>query len=126
MSKAVNILAGLAKTRHPATKAIAKAANQTSASHEVSRKRSCGAGKPAHMRTNEGENTSLHKGASILASLRNGPSKKRRSLKGPRALSLRPISTYKRYSEVARAPSSRAQAFAVLQAGLAEKLISDY
>ena len=88
------MLGGLAKARHPAAKAVAKAANQAPAEHEVSRKRSCGTGKPAHMRTNEGENTSLHKGASILVSLRNGPSKKRRSLGEPRALSLRPISTY--------------------------------
>ena len=102
MQGCVNILAGLTKTRHP----VAKAANQTSASHEVSRKRSCDTGRPEHMRTSGGENNPLHKGASILVSLRNGPSKKQRSLGEPRALSLRPISTYKRYSEVARTPSS--------------------
>ena len=100
------MLAGLAKARHPAAKAAAKTANQTPAKHEVCRKRSCDTGKPAHMRTNGGENASLRKGASILAPLRNGPSKKQRSLGEPRALPLRPISTYKRYSEVARAPSS--------------------
>ena len=100
------MLKGLAKARHPAAKAAAKAAGQAPAKQEVSKKRSCDAGKPAHMRTNEGENTSLHKGASILAPLRNGPSKKQRSLGEPRALPLRPISTCKRYSEVARAPSS--------------------
>ena len=100
------MLKGLAKARHPAAKAAAKAASQAPAKREVCRKRSCGTGKPAHMRTNGGENTSLRKGASILASLRSGPSKKQRSLGEPRALSLRPISTYKRYSEVARAPSS--------------------
>ena len=102
MQGCVNILAGLAKARHPA----AKAANQASASHEVSRKRSCDTGRPEHMRTSGGENTSLHKGASILVSLRNGPSKKQRSLGELRALPLRPIPTYKRHSEVARAPSS--------------------
>ena len=94
------MLAGLAKVRHPATKAAAKAASQASASREVSRKRSCGTSKPAHMRTNEGENTSLRKGASILAPLRNGPSKKQRSLGEPRALPLRPIPTYKRRSGI--------------------------
>ena len=102
MQGCVNILAGLTKTRHP----VAKAANQTSASHEVSRKRSCDTGRPEHMRTSGGENNPLHKGASILVSLRNEPSKKQRSLGEPRALSLRPISTYERYGEVTRTPSS--------------------
>ena len=59
------MLKGLAKARHPAAKAAAKAASQASASHEVSRKRSCDTSRPAHMRTNEGENASLRKGASI-------------------------------------------------------------
>ena len=97
------ILGGLAKTRHPADKAVAETASQTPARHEVCRKRSCDANKPAHMRTNGGEDASLREGASILASLRNGPSKKQRSLEEPRALSLRPISAYKRYSEGAHA-----------------------
>ena len=63
------MLGGLAKARHPATKAAAKAASQAPAKREESRKRSCGAGRPTHMRTNGGENTSLHKGAPILAPL---------------------------------------------------------
>ena len=92
--------------RHPITKAAAKAASQAPAKHEVCRKRSCDTDKPAHMRTSEGESASLRKGASILASLRNGPSKKQRPLGEPRALPLRPISTCKRYSEAARAPSA--------------------
>ena len=87
------MLAGLAKARHPATKAAAKAASQAPAKREARRKRSCGASKPAHMRTSGGENASLRKGASILASLRNGPTKKQRSLEEPRALPLRPIPT---------------------------------
>ena len=57
------------------------------------------------MRTNEGEDASLRKGAPILASLRSGPSKKQRSLGEPRALPLRPISAYKRHSKAARALS---------------------
>ena len=57
------------------------------------------------IRTNEEENASLRKGASALAALRNGPTKKQRPAKGPRALSLRPISTYKRRGEAARAQS---------------------
>jgi len=63
------MLEGLAKVRHPATKAAAKAASQAPAKREESRKRSCDAGRPTHMRTNGGENASLRKGASILASL---------------------------------------------------------
>ena len=102
---AASILEGLAKARHPAAKGAAKAASQAPAKREVSRKRSCDTGKPTHMRTNGGENASLRKGASILASLRNGPSKKQRSPGEPRALPLRPISTYKRHSEAARALS---------------------
>ena len=67
-------LEGLAKAPHPAAKAAAKAANQAPAKHEASRKRSCGAGKPACMRANGGENASLRKGAPTLALLRDGPS----------------------------------------------------
>ena len=100
------MLEGLAKVRHLAAEEVAKAVNQAPAKHGVSRKRSCGTGKPASMRANGGEDASLRKGASILAPLRDGPSKKQRSLGEPRALPLRPISAYKRYSEVARAPSS--------------------
>ena len=70
----VNILEGLAKTRHPAAKAV----TQTPAKQGVTKKRSCNAGKPMCMRTSEGEDASLHKEASILASLRNGPTKKQR------------------------------------------------
>ena len=99
---AANILEGLTKTRHP----TAKAATQTPAKQEVAKKRSCNAaGKPISIRTNEEENASLYKGASALAALRNGPTKKQRSAKGPRALSLRPISTYNRHGEAARAQS---------------------
>ena len=85
----VNILEGLTKTRHPA----AKSATQAPAKQEVTKKRSCNAGKPISSCTNEEENASLYKGASALAALRNGPTKKQRSAKGPRALPLRPIST---------------------------------
>ena len=101
-----SMLAGLAKTRHPATKAAAKAASQAPAQGEECRKRGYSTGKPAHMRTSGEENASLRKGASILASLRNGPSKKQRPLGEPRELPLRPISTCKRCSEAARAPSA--------------------
>ena len=104
----VNILKGLAKARHPSAKAaakasteVAKAATHTPASQNENKKRSCGIARPASMRTSGEESASLHKSASILASLRNGPSKKQRSLKEPRALPLRPISTYKRYCEAA-------------------------
>ena len=100
------MLAGLAKARHPTAKAAAKAASQAPAQGKECRKRSCNTDKPAHMRTSGGENASLREGASILASLRNGPTKKQRPLGEPRALSLRPISTYKRYSEAARTPSA--------------------
>ena len=96
-----NILESLAKTRHPAAKSV----TQTPAKQEVTKKRSCNAGKPISIRTNEEENASLCKGASALAALRNGPTKKQRPAKGPRALPLRPISTYKRHSETARAQS---------------------
>ena len=106
----VNILEALTKTRHPDAKSVAKAsettattANQTPVKQRANRKRSCESTKPAHMRTNGGENASLCKGAPILASLRNGPSKKQRLPEGPRALPLRPISTFRRGSEVARA-----------------------
>ena len=44
---AASMLAGLAKARHPATKAAAKAASQAPAQREGCRKRSCDAGKPA-------------------------------------------------------------------------------
>ena len=77
-----NILEGLAKARHP----TAKAATQTPAKQEVTKKHSCNADKPISIRTNEEENASLYKGASALAALRNGPTKKQRSAKGPRAL----------------------------------------
>ena len=97
----VNILEGLTKTRHPAAKAV----TQTPAKQEVTKKRSCNADKPTSICTNEEENASLYKGASALAALRNGPTKKQRSAKGPRALSLRPISTCKQHSETARAQS---------------------
>ena len=102
---AVNILAGLAKARHPATKAAAKAASQAPAKREARRKRSCGAGRPARARASGGESASLRKGASILASLRNGPNKKQSSPEEPRALPLRPISACKRCGEAARAQS---------------------
>ena len=101
MQGCANILEGLAKARHPA----AKAAAQAPAKQEVAKKRSCNAGKPICMRANEEENASLCRGASALASLRNGPTKKQRSAEGPRALSLQPISTYKRHSETTRAQS---------------------
>ena len=97
----VNILEGLTKTRHPAAKAV----TQTPAKQGVPKKRSCNAGKPICMRANEEENASLCRGASALASLRNGPTKKQRSAEGPRALPLQPISTYKRRGEAARAQS---------------------
>ena len=96
-----SMLEGLAKTRHPA----AKAATQAPAKQEVAKKRSCSAGKPACMGASEEENASLCRGASALASLRNGPTKKQRSAEGPRALPLQPISTYKRRGEAARAQS---------------------
>ena len=96
-----NILEGLAKTRHPAAKSV----TQTPAKQEVTKKRSCNADKPTSICTNEEENASLYKGASALAALRNGPTKKQRSAKGPRALSLRPISTYKQHGETTRAQS---------------------
>ena len=79
-----SMLEGLAKARHPA----AKAATQTPAKQGVTKKRSCNAGKPICMRTNEEENASLRRGASALASLQNGPTKKQRSAEGPRALPL--------------------------------------
>ena len=101
MQGCASMLEGLAKARHPA----AKAAAQAPAKQEVAKKRSCNAGKPISIRTNEEENASLRRGASALASLRNGPTKKQRSAKGPRALPLRPISTYKRRGEAARAQS---------------------
>ena len=66
------MLETLAKARHPAAKAA--------------KKRSCNAGKPISIHTNEEENASLYKGASALAALRNGPTKKQRSAEGPRAL----------------------------------------
>ena len=97
----VNILEGLTKTRHPTAKAV----TQTPAKQKVAKKRSCNAGKPISIHTNEEENASLYKGASALAALQNGPTKKQRSAKGPRALPLRPISTYKRHGETARAQS---------------------
>ena len=84
MQGCVNILEGLTKTRHPAAKAV----TQAPAKQEVAKKRSCSAGKPARMRASEGENASLRKDASILASLRNGPTKKQRPAEGPRALPL--------------------------------------
>ena len=99
---AANILGDLTKTRHPATKAV----TQTPAKQEVTKKRSCNADKPMCMRTNEEENASLCRGASALAALRNGPTKKQRSAEGPRALSLQPISTYKRQGETTRTQSS--------------------
>ena len=98
---AANTLEGLAKARHPA----AKPAAQAPAKQEVAKKRTCNAGKPISICTNEEENASLRKGASALAALRNGPTKKQRSAKGPRALSLRPISTYKRHGETTRTQS---------------------
>ena len=101
MQGCVNILEGLTKTRHPAAKSV----TQTPAKQEVTKKRSCNADKPTSICTNEEENASLHKGASALAALRNGPTKKQRSAKGPRALPLRPISACKRRGETARAQS---------------------
>ena len=96
-----NILEGLTKTRHPAAKSV----TQTPAKQEVTKKRSCNADKPTSICTNKEEDASLRKGASALAALRNGPTKKQRSAKGPRALPLRPISAYKRRGETARAQS---------------------
>ena len=78
------MLEGLAKARHPAAKAV----TQAPAKQEVAKKRSCNADKPTSICTNEEENASLHKGASALAALRNGPTKKQRSAEGPRALPL--------------------------------------
>ena len=115
---AVNILEGLTKTRHP----TAKAAAQAPAKQGATKKRSCNADKPMCMRTSEGEDASLHKEASILASLRKGPAKKQRPPEGPRALPLRPISTYKQCSEAARAqsPARRMQGCASMLEGLAK------
>ena len=73
------MLGGLASARRPAAKAAAKAASHAPAKREVSRKRSCGAGKPAHTRTSGGESASLRKGAPTLAPLRSGPSKKQQT-----------------------------------------------
>ena len=98
MQGCVNILEDLTKTRHPAAKAV----TQTPAKQEVTRKHSCDAGKPTSICTNEEEDASLCKGASALAALRNGPTKKQCSAKRPRALSLRPISTYNRDGETTR------------------------
>ena len=95
----VNILEGLTKTRHPA----AKSATQTPAKQKVAKKRAHDAGRPVAICTNEDEHASLYKGASALVALRNGPAKKQHSAKGPRALALQPISTYRRYSGAARA-----------------------
>ena len=95
------MLEGLAKARHPA----AKAAAQAPAKQGAAKKRSCSAAEPARARASEGEDTSLYKEAPTLASLRSGPAKKQCPPRGPRALSLRPISTYKRCSEAARAQS---------------------
>ena len=91
-----NILEGLAKTRHPAAKSV----TQTPAKQKVTKKRTHDADRPAAICTNEDEHASLRKGASALAALRNGPAKKQHSAKGPRALPLRPISTYKRHAEL--------------------------
>ena len=88
------MLEGLAKARHPA----AKAAAQAPAKQGVAKKRSYSAGKPMSMRTSEGEDASLRKEAPALAPLRNGPAKKQRPPKGPRALPLRPASACKRRS----------------------------
>ena len=84
------MLEALAKARHPDAKPAAKAsaaaataAKQAPGTQGASRKRSCEPAKPAHMRTNEGESASLRKGAPILASLRNSPSKKQCSPEGP-------------------------------------------
>ena len=105
MQGRASMLEGLAKARHPAARAAAKAATQAPAKQGVTKKRSCNADKPISIRTNEEENASLYKGASALAALRNGPTKKQRSAKRPRALSLRPISTYNRHGETTRAQS---------------------
>ena len=101
MQGCVNILEGLTKTRHPTAKAVTEAP----AKQEMTKKRSCNPGKPISIHTNEAEDASLYKGASALAALRNGPTKKQRTAKGPRALSLRPISTYKRHGETTRTQS---------------------
>ena len=103
MQGCANILEALAKTRHPA----AKSATQAPAKQEVTKKRSCNASKPICMGANEEENASLCRGASALAPLRDGPTKKQRSAEGPRALSLPPISTYKRHGETTRTQSPR-------------------
>ena len=71
----VNILKGLAKACHPASKAVAKTAGQTPTKQEVSKKRSCSSHKPACVFTKGGENASLRKGASTLAPLRNASTK---------------------------------------------------
>ena len=73
-----SMLEGLAKARHPATKAAAKTAGQAPTKQEVSKKRSCSSRNAAYAFTHGGENASLRKGAPILASLRNTPSKKQR------------------------------------------------
>ena len=101
MQGCVNILKGLTKTRHPTAKAVTEAP----AKQEMTKKRSCNPGKPISIHTNEEEDASLYKGASALAALRNDSTKKQRTAKGPRALSLRPISTYKRHGETTRTQS---------------------
>ena len=100
-----SMLEGLAKARHPTAKAAAKVAAQAPAKQGVARKRSCSTGEPSCMRASEGEDASLRKEAPALAPLRDGLAKKQRPPEGPRALPLRPISTYKRHSEAARAKS---------------------
>ena len=95
----------LAKARHPSPEAAAKAAGQAPAKQKESKKRSCSLRKPACALTKVGENASVRGGASILASLRNAPTKKQRTPEEPRALPLRAISTRKRYSGAAQAQS---------------------
>ena len=92
LRKHASTLKDLAKARHPAAKVAAEAARQAPAKQEVSKKRSCSSRKPACAFTKGGENASLHKGAPILASLRNASTKRQRSPEEPRALPLRVLS----------------------------------
>ena len=69
-----SMLGGLAKARHPAAKAAAKAAGQAPAKQEVSKKRSCSSRKPARASAQGGESAPLRKGAA-LAPLRGASAK---------------------------------------------------
>ena len=83
--RSASMLRGLAKARlRPAAKVAAKAAGQAPAKQEVGKKHSCSS---ANF-TQGGESATLRKGASILVSLRNASTKRRRSPEELRALSL--------------------------------------